>query len=144
MLASPLVPKTIRRWALVAGVLVLLAAVGVAATACGGTTRQTCRPASWPGSATRASPSSSSTAPISFAAAQAKAQGRASPAEGQRACDQFRQQALQGLVQQKVVAFEARECGNPCKVTDQQVDDDLARGSSGRSSRASRRSSTSS
>ena len=121
-------PKTIRRSPLVAGVLVLLVAVGVGATACGGaTTRPTCPPGSWPASATRTSPRSSSTAAISQTTAEAKAQGQTVPAEGAEGYDQVRQQALQSLVQQKIVGFEARECGNPCKVTDQQIDDDLAR-----------------
>ncbi len=64
---------------------------------------------------------------ISQTSAEAKAQGQTVPAEGAEGYDQVRQQALQGLVQQKIVGFEARECGNPCKVTDQQIDDELAR-----------------
>jgi foldase protein PrsA len=127
VLASPLVPKTIRRWPLVAGVLVLLAAVCVAATACGGDDS-----ADLPAGVVARVGDASITEQqldraVSFAAAQAKAQGQSVPAEGAEGYDQFRRQALQSLVQQKVVAFEARECGNPCKVTDQQVDDDLAR-----------------
>ncbi len=76
---------------------------------------------------TRASPRSSSTDTSRSRAAQSKAQGQSVPAEGAAGYDGFRSQTLQVLVRQKVVGFEARECGNPCKVTEQQVDDDVAR-----------------
>jgi parvulin-like peptidyl-prolyl isomerase len=121
------VPQTIRRWPFVAGVLVLLAAVGVGVAACGGDDSADL-PA---GVVARVGDASISEEQldraVSFAAAQARAQGQSVPAEGAEGYDQFRSQALQTLVQQKVVAFEARECGNPCKVTEKEIDDDLAR-----------------
>lgn len=118
---------TIRRSPLVAGVLVLLVTVGVAATACGGD-----ESADLPdGVVARVGDANLTTAQLDRAVAQssaeAKSQGQTVPAEGEEGYDQVRQQALQGLVQQKIVGFEARECGNPCKVTEAQVEEDLQR-----------------
>ena len=116
-----------RRSPLAAGILVLLLAVGVGATACGGDDS-----ADLPSGVVARVGDANITEEqldraISQTSAEAKAQGQTVPAEGAEGYDQVRQQALQGLVQQKIVGFESRECGNPCKVTDQQIDDELAR-----------------
>lgn len=58
-------------------------------------------------------------------AAQAEAQGQALPAEDSDEFVAVQQQALQGLVTQDVVTFEARKCGPPCKVTDAEVTSEL-------------------
>jgi parvulin-like peptidyl-prolyl isomerase len=58
-------------------------------------------------------------------AAQAEAQGQSLPAEDSDEFAAVQQQALQGLVTQDVVAFEARKCGPPCKVTDAEVTSEL-------------------
>ncbi len=59
--------------------------------------------------------------------AEAQAQGATLPAEGEEGYESVRQQALQALVQQKVVTFEARECGKPCAVTPKEVTAELNR-----------------
>jgi foldase protein PrsA len=121
------VPKTIRRSPLVAGVLVLLVVVGVGVTACGDDDTADL-PA---GVVARVGDAGITQEQLDRAVAQteaeAKAQGQTVPAEGSEGFDQVRQQALQTLVQQKIVGFEARECGNPCKVTEKQIDEDLDR-----------------
>ena len=66
-------------------------------------------------------------AAISRTTAEAKSQGQTVPTQGSEGYQQLEQQALQSLVQERIVGFEARECGNPCKVTDAQIDDDLDR-----------------
>jgi foldase protein PrsA len=121
------VPKTVRRSPLVAGVLVLLIAVGVAVTACGDDDS-----ADLPAGVVARVGDANITQEeldraISQSTAEAKSQGQSVPAEGAEGYDQLRQQALESIRGQKIVGFEARECGNPCKVTDAQVDDDLAR-----------------
>jgi foldase protein PrsA len=121
------VPVIMRRSPLAAGILVLLLAVGVGATACGGDDS-----ADLPSGVVARVGDANITEEqldraVSFATAQAEGQGQSVPAEGAEGYDEFRRQALQGLVLRRVVGFEARECGNPCKVTDQQVDDDIAR-----------------
>ena len=120
-------PKTIRRSPFVAGVLVLLVAVSVAVTACGDDDSADL-PA---GVVARVGDASITEAQLDRAIAQttaeAKVQGQSVPAEGAEGYDQLRQQALQSLRRQKVIGFEARECGNPCKVTEKDIDDDLAR-----------------
>ncbi len=119
-------PKTIRRSPLLAGVLVLLVAVGVGVSACGDDSSDL--PA---GVVVRVGDASITEQQLDRAVARttadAKAQGQTVPAEGAEGYDQLRQQALQTLVQQKIVGFEARDCGNPCKVTDAEIDDELAR-----------------
>jgi foldase protein PrsA len=121
------VPKTARRSALVAGVLVLIVALGVGVTACGegdssdlpaGVVAQV-------GDATITEQQLDRA--IAQTTAAAKAQGQSVPAEGAEGYDQLRQQALEGLRQQRIVAFEARACGNPCKVTEEEIDEELAR-----------------
>jgi foldase protein PrsA len=120
------VPKTIRRSPLLAGVLVLLVAVGVGVSACGDDSSDL--PA---GVVARVGDANITEKQLDRAVARttadAEAQGQTVPAEGAEGYDELRQQALQTLVQQKIVGFEARECGNPCKVTDAQVDAELAR-----------------
>ena len=116
-----------RRSPLAAGILVLLLAVGVGATACGGDDS-----ADLPsGVVARVGDANITEEQLDRAIAQttaeAKSQGQTVPAEGAEGYEQVRQQALQTLVQQRIVGFEARECGKPCKVTEQQIDDELAR-----------------
>jgi foldase protein PrsA len=122
------VPQTIRRSPLVAGVLVLLVAVGVGVTACGGDGDSADLPE---GVVARVGDASITQeqldAAISQTSAEAKSQGQTVPAQGSDGYQQLEQQALQSLVQQRIVGFEARECGEPCKVTDVQIDDDLDR-----------------
>jgi parvulin-like peptidyl-prolyl isomerase len=59
--------------------------------------------------------------------AEATASGQALPKEGEDGYDDIRRQALQSLVQQKVVDFEARDCGKPCQVTKAEITAELAR-----------------
>jgi foldase protein PrsA len=58
--------------------------------------------------------------------AQAESQGQTFPEEGTDNFSQVRQQALQDLVLQRIVDFEAKRCGNPCRVTKDEVDEELA------------------
>jgi foldase protein PrsA len=57
--------------------------------------------------------------------AQAESQGQTFPEEGTDAYEQARQQALQELVLQRIVDFEAKKCGRPCQVTRKEVDSEL-------------------
>lgn len=57
--------------------------------------------------------------------AQATAQQQTFPEEGTDAFTQARQQALQDLVLQRIVDFEAKKCGTPCSVTKKEVDEEL-------------------
>jgi len=59
--------------------------------------------------------------------AEATASGQTLPKEGEEGYDDIRRQALQSLVQQKVVDFEAKECGAPCKVTNADIAAELDR-----------------
>lgn len=59
--------------------------------------------------------------------AEATASGQTLPKEGQEGYDDIRRQALQSLVQQKVVDFEAKECGTPCAVTTADITAELDR-----------------
>jgi parvulin-like peptidyl-prolyl isomerase len=59
--------------------------------------------------------------------AEAEAQGSSLPEEGAEGYDDVRRQALQQLVQQRVVSFEARQCGTPCKVTPKDITAELDR-----------------
>lgn len=54
-----------------------------------------------------------------------ESQGQAAPAEDSEEFTQVRQQALQTLVQQRIIAAEAAKCGNPCKVTKDDVTEEL-------------------
>jgi len=122
------VPKTIRRSPLVAGVIALLVAVGVGVTACGGDDDSADLPAGVVARVGDANVTQEQLdAAISQTTAEAKSQGQTVPTEGSDGYDQVQQQALQSLVQQRIVGFEARECGNSCEVTDEQIDEDLAR-----------------
>jgi hypothetical protein len=108
------VPVIMRRSPLAAGILVLLLAVGVGATACGGDDS-----ADLPsGVVARVGDANITEEQLDRAIAQttaeAKSQGQTVPAEGAEGYEQVRQQALQTLVQQRIVGFEARECGKPC------------------------------
>jgi parvulin-like peptidyl-prolyl isomerase len=58
---------------------------------------------------------------------QAEAQGQTLPAKGAEGYDLVRQQALQFLIQQRIIDFEARKCGTPCRVSDKDVRTELAR-----------------
>ena len=59
--------------------------------------------------------------------AEATASGQTLPKEGEEGYDDIRRQALQSLVQQKVVDFEAKDCGKPCEVTEADITAELAR-----------------
>jgi foldase protein PrsA len=122
------VAKTIRRSPLVAGVLVLLVAVGVGVAACGGDGDTADLPE---GVVARVGDANITQeqldAAVSQTSAEARSQGQTVPTQGSDGFDQLQQQALQSLVQQRIVGFEARECGDPCKVTDAEIDDDLQR-----------------
>ena len=53
--------------------------------------------------------------------ASAEASGQSFPQPGTSEYTQAEQQALEGLVLEQVVGFEARKCGPPCAVTDKDV-----------------------
>ena len=59
--------------------------------------------------------------------AEAKDSGQTLPAAGEEGFDQVRQQAVQDLVQRRIIDFEARDCGTPCAVTEAEIEADLAR-----------------
>jgi foldase protein PrsA len=59
--------------------------------------------------------------------AQAEQQGATFPEEGSEGYDQVRRQALETLVLQRIVDFEARKCGTPCRVTKKEIDEELER-----------------
>ena len=59
--------------------------------------------------------------------AEASSSGQTLPKEGEEGYDDIRRQALQSLVQQKVVEFEAKDCGEPCEVTEKDITAELAR-----------------
>ena len=59
--------------------------------------------------------------------AEASSSGQTLPKEGEEGYDDIRRQALQSLVQQKVVEFEAEDCGEPCEVTAKDITAELAR-----------------
>ena len=67
------------------------------------------------------------TTTIDQSRAEAQVQGQTLPKAGDEGYDAVRQQALQSLVQQKVVEFEARECGTPCAVTKAEIAAELDR-----------------
>ncbi len=121
-------PKTVRRSPLLAGVLVLLVtAVAVGVTACGGDDS-----ADLPAGVVARVGDANITQQqldrsIAQTSAEAKSQGQTVPTQGADGYDQLQQLALQQLVRQKIVAFEARDCGQPCKVTDAEIDRDLKR-----------------
>jgi foldase protein PrsA len=66
-------------------------------------------------------------AAIAQRSAEAKASGQTLPAAGEDGFDQVRQQAVQDLVQRRIIDFEARDCGTPCAVTEKEIETDLAR-----------------
>ena len=121
-------PKTVRRSPLLAGVLVLLVtAVAVGVTACGGDDS-----ADLPAGVVARVGDANITQQqldrsIAQTSAEAKSQGQTVPTQGADGYDQLQQLALQQLVRQKIVGFEARECGQPCTVTDAEIDRDLKR-----------------
>lgn len=59
--------------------------------------------------------------------AQAEQAGQTFPEEGTDGFNDVRREALDALVQQRVVDFEAKECGEACAVTDEEIDEELAR-----------------
>ena len=59
--------------------------------------------------------------------AQAEQQGTPLPEEGSEGFDAVRRQALDALVLQRVIDFESRRCGDPCRVTPAEVDEELER-----------------
>lgn len=117
--------KTIRRSPLVAGVLALLVAASLGLVACGDDG------ADLPSGVVARVGDADITAvqldrQVAQASAQLKAQGQTAPAEGSEGFDQLRRQALQTLVQYKIVDFEARKCGSACGVTAKEIDAQLA------------------
>jgi parvulin-like peptidyl-prolyl isomerase len=60
---------------------------------------------------------------IGQSTAEARESGQTIPTEGEQGYDTVRQQVLQGLVVRKIVDFEARKCGQPCRVTPAQIDE---------------------
>ena len=59
--------------------------------------------------------------------AQAEQASQSFPEEGTDGFSAARVEALDALVQQRVVDFEATKCGDPCEVTDEEIDEELAR-----------------
>ncbi len=122
--------KTIRRSPRRAGVaaaLVVAGAVGLLlVSACGGNSANLSD-----GVVVRVGDSNITQAQLDAAIARqsavAKASGQTLPAAGQAGFDQVRQQAVQDLVQSRIIDFEARDCGTPCTVTEADIDADLAR-----------------
>lgn len=57
--------------------------------------------------------------------ASTEQQGGMFPAEDSEEFEDLRRQALDALFIQRVVSFEARSCGEPCTVTDEQVTEQL-------------------
>jgi foldase protein PrsA len=124
------VTKTNRKSPLVAGVLVGLAALGAAAallvSGCGdGGSNLPDGVAARVGDAQITEAQLTQT--IEQSRAEAQAQGQTLPKQGEDGYDDVRRQALQSLIQQKVVEFEARKCGEPCKVTPQEITAELQR-----------------
>ncbi|MFP5450573.1 MAG: peptidylprolyl isomerase [Thermoleophilia bacterium] len=54
-----------------------------------------------------------------------ESQGQAAPAEDSEQYQQLVQQSMQTLVQQKIITAEAAECGEPCKVTKDEITEEL-------------------
>ncbi len=59
--------------------------------------------------------------------AAAEQQKQTFPADGSDQYNALRSQALEQLIFQRIVGFEAEKCGTPCRVTDAQVSADLTR-----------------
>jgi parvulin-like peptidyl-prolyl isomerase len=125
------VAKTIRRSPRRAGVAAALVVAGVVGlllvSACGGGDSENLSD----GVVARVGDSNITQAQLDRAiarrSAEAKASGQALPAAGEEGFDQVRQQAVQALVQSRIIDFEARDCGTPCEVTEAEIDADLAR-----------------
>jgi foldase protein PrsA len=124
------VTKTSRRSPLAAGVLVVIAVLGAAglllAAGCGDDG------AGLPAGAVAQVGDAQITevqldATIEQSRAEATSSGQTLPKEGEKGYEDIRRQALQSLVQQKVVQFEARDCGKPCEVTEAEIAAELAR-----------------
>ena len=91
------------------------------------TTARAC-PRAWsPRSATRSITEAQLNTTIEQSRAEASSSGQTLPKEGEEGYDDIRRQALQSLVQQKVVEFEAKDCGEPCEVTEKDITAELAR-----------------
>jgi parvulin-like peptidyl-prolyl isomerase len=124
------VTKTSRRSPLAAGVIVVVAVLGAAglllAAGCGDDS------ASLPdGVVAQVGDAQITEAQLDTTIEQSRAEatssGQTLPEEGEEGYTDIRSQALQSLVQQKVVEFEARDCGKPCEVTDAEITAELAR-----------------
>ena len=57
--------------------------------------------------------------------AAAESQQQSFPEDGSDAFTELRRQALEELVLQRIVDFEAKKCGKPCQVTSKDVDSEL-------------------
>jgi foldase protein PrsA len=127
---APVVTKTNRRSPRRAGVIVGLAVLGVAGMLLGAGCGDS--GSSLPsGVVARVGDAPITTAEldktIEQSRAQATAQGQTLPEAGQDGYDDLRRQALDSLVRQKVVELEAKDCGTPCKVTEADISNELAR-----------------
>ncbi len=114
-----------RRLALPAALPALLIALLLAA-ACGSGEAQLAE-----GTAAQVGDSEISYAELDRSLAQRKAQAEQAeqsfPEEGSEGFSAARVEALDALVQQRVVDFEATKCGDPCAVTDDEIEEELAR-----------------
>lgn len=122
--------KTSRRSPLAAGVLVAIAVLGAAsllvAAGCGDDGESLAAGvAAQVGDAQITEAQLDTT--IEQSRAEATSSGQTLPKEGEEGYDDIRRQALQSLVQQKVVEFEARDCGKPCEVTAAEITAELTR-----------------
>ena len=122
MLPSPAVPRRIRK-ALPALIAALALGTGLAACGDGGADLPQGVVAQI-GDASIAPPSSSAR----WISARRSPSSRAPPCPSPAArATPSSAKALDALVQQRIVEFEARKCGEPCKVTKDDVDDELER-----------------
>ncbi|WP_217915109.1 peptidylprolyl isomerase [Miltoncostaea marina] len=123
--------KTNRRSPLVAGVLVALVAVGVSGllllSGCGDDASADLPDGVVAQVGDAPITEGELTGLIEQQRAEYRSQGQTLPREGEDGWDSLRQQALQSLVTQKVVEFEARACGKPCEVSKAEVTKQLDR-----------------
>ena len=122
MLPSPAVPRTIRK---AAPALIAALAIGTGLAGCGdgGADLPEGIVAQVGDASIRATELDRA---LEQRTAQAEQTGATVPEPGTAGYDQLRQQALDTLVQQHIVDFEARKCGEPCKVTKEDVAERLA------------------
>ena len=120
MLPSPAVPRKLRHIGLV---LVAALTLGLGLAACGDDGADL--PA---GVVARVGDATIPAGELERAVAQRKAaegDGANFPEPGTEGYEQLRQQALDLLVQQRIVDFEARKCGEPCRVSKGELEERL-------------------